>query len=526
MYHHSFLFKIISDDNKIENVLKTVTPLTDCDYTFETIQTVTADTGKPDLAYIYDCIGKSKFNGQDISCEECVLLIDNENPLLKDKNTVASVSDLWVVSEEYDSEFLQIYFGRLVHRMKNDADARKYEICFDTILNSVPDIAWFKDTVGSHLIVNDSFCDMVGKTKEQIYKKGHCYIWDASREDEEICLKSDAVIMESRRTNTFEESIKAKNEIRLLKSYKSALIDTDGEIFGTCGIAHDVTELKNVSTELDIVLDSMPYAVLVESVQDIVFNKNKKFDEYFPLFTDIIGKSSDAWKKSLSKKIFVEDEIKEIVTLSDDDERVLVFDQEPIMDSSGRTIGKMVTLTDITLERSISRRNEYKANTDFLTKLNNRRGLMSFLEQVYGQKFGYNNITFIMLDLDNFKQVNDTYGHEAGDNALVKTAQILNECFSEGFISRLGGDEFLVVVCDREESQVIRDTKHLLYTMKDEYEKQKEFKGITASAGIVSTVKLDTKETSISDVLQLADEMLYKAKNNGKNCCFVYGEDN
>ena len=218
----------------------------------------------------------------------------------------------------------------------------------------------------------------------------------------------------------------------------------------------------------------------------------------------------------------VEDEIKEIVTLSGDDERVLVFNEEPIVDGSDRTIGKMVTLTDITLERSISRRNEYRANTDFLTKLSNRRGLMNFLGDVYGQK----NVTLIMLDLDNFKQVNDTYGHEAGDNALVKTAQILNQCFPEGFISRLGGDEFLVILCDKEESQVIRDTKHLLYTMRDEYEKQKEFKGITASAGIVSTVKLDTKEKKISDILQMADEMLYKAKKNGKNCCFVYGEIN
>ncbi|MCM1084187.1 MAG: diguanylate cyclase [Clostridium sp.] len=522
MYHHSFLFKIISENNKVEAALKEVTPLEDCDYTFETIPAVAADTGKPDLAYIYDCIGKSEFHGHDISSAECVLLIDNENPLLKNKDIVSYVSDLWVVSEDYDSELLQIHFERLANRMKKDADARKYGICFDTILNSVPDIAWFKDTVGSHLIVNDSFCDMVGKTKEQIYKKGHCYIWDASKEDEEVCLKSDAIIMESRRTNTFEESIKAKHEIRLLKSYKSALVDTDGEIFGTCGIAHDVTELKNISTELDMILDSMPYAVLVESVDNIVFNKNKKFDEYFPAFGDIIGKSSEAWKKSLAKKLLVEDEIKEIVTLAGDDERVLVFDEESIMDGAGGTIGKLVTLTDITLERSISRRNEYRANTDFLTKLSNRRGLMSFLEEVYDQK----NITLIMLDLDNFKQVNDTYGHEAGDNALVKTAQILNECFSEAFISRMGGDEFLIVVCDKEESQTIRDTKHLLYTMRTEYESQKEFQGITASAGIVSKEKLDTKEKNVSDILQMADEMLYKAKNNGKNCCFVYGEDN
>lgn len=520
MYHHSFLFKIISDDNKIENVLKQVTPLEDCDYTFETVKTAVSDTGKPDMAYICDCIGKSHFNGWDVSCDECVLLIEKENPLLRDKSTVALVSELWVVSEDYDNEFLQIYFERLANRMKKDADARKYEICFNTILNSVPDIAWFKDPDGSHLIVNDSFCDMVGKTKDQIYKKGHCYIWDASAKDEEVCLKSDAIIMESRRTNTFEENVKAKNEIYQLKSYKSALIDTDGEIFGTCGIAHDVTELKNISTELDIILDSMPYAVLVESVQNVVFNKNKKFDEYFPAFDDIIGKSSDEWKKSLSKKLLVEGEIKEIVSLSGDDERVLVFNEEPIMDGADRTIAKMVTLTDITLERSISRKNEYRANTDFLTKLSNRRGLMNFLKNVYGQK----NLALIMLDLDNFKHVNDTYGHEAGDNALIKTAQILKECFSDGFISRLGGDEFLIVVCDKGESQVKRDTKHLLYTMKDEYNKQSEFKGITASAGIVFTDKFDIKEKKVSDIIQMADEMLYKAKKNGKNCCFVYGD--
>lgn len=526
MYHHSLLFIIVSENEEIENTLSKIEPLEDCSYTFRTVGHTVTTSQNPDTAVIYDCIGKAEFSMINGDFDHHILVAEAGSQLLADKQVVFSASDLWVMPEKtgYNSEFITLYFERLAREMKKDADARKQGICFDTIINSVPDIAWFKDTLGAHLIVNDSFCEMVGKTKKQIYKQGHCYIWDASKEDEAVCLSSDQIIMESRRTNTFDENIKTKNDMRMLKSYKSALIDVDGRIFGTCGIAHDITELKNMSTELDIVLDSIPYAVLVENTQDIVLNKNNRFDEYFPKFVDIVGKSSGEWKKSLSKKLLLDESLKEIVTLTgkeDDDERVLVFDEEPIIDAFEQVVGKIVTLTDITLERSISRKNEYSANTDYLTGLNNRRKLMSYIENIYENE----NLSFVMMDLDNFKQVNDVYGHGEGDKALIKTADTLRECFKDDFIARMGGDEFMVVILDKEIDEVKAQTENMLNMMRSEYQAQKEFSSVTASAGILCTCMLPKQKRDIYDILHMVDETLYKAKNGGKNRYCVYGED-
>lgn len=526
MYQNALVFFIVSDSDYIEKILMGIQSLTDCDYTFHTIscfEEAGEDIKKPDVAVIYDNVSSEKLPHRKDGCNECIFVAGKENDRLTDKDIVSVFNDVWIMPKggQFDDALLALYFGRLAKRMKYKADARKQGICFDTLINSVPDISWFKDVSGAHLIVNSSFCEMVGKTKEQIYKQGHCFIWDASKEDEEVCLNSDQIIMDSRKTNTFEENIKTKNDIRMLKSYKSALIDVDGQIFGTCGIAHDITELRDMSTELDIVLDSMPYAVLVENTQDIVINKNTRFDDYFPEFIDIVGKSSAEWKQSLSKKLLFEDSIKEVVTQSGDEERILVFDEEPIRDTSQRVIGKMVTLTDITVERSIAQKNEHRANVDFLTGLANRRNLMSYLENNYMR----DDVTLVMLDLDNFKHVNDTYGHEAGDKALVKTAEIMRDCFRDDFISRMGGDEFMVVISGKDTEQIKRETEKLLSDMGNEYMVREEFNGITVSAGIVTTADIPKEKRNISYLVKTADRMLYKAKNNGKNCYFVYGED-
>ncbi len=442
------------------------------------------------------------------------------NPVLTQATVVSDTSEIWVMPRQgqYDDALLKVYFTRLARRMKQRADARKQTICFETLINSVPDISWFKNVSGAHLIVNDSFCEMVGKTKEQIYKKGHCYIWDASKEDEEVCLSSDRIIMESRQTNIFEETVKTRTSVQLLKTYKSALIDVDGEIFGTCGIGHDITALRDMSTELDIVLDSVPFAIMVEDRHGVVMNKNSRFDEYFPDFTDILGKKSEEWRKSLSKKLLMDGERMEVVLQSGKLQRVLILEEEPILGALEDEIGKIVTLMDITLERSISKKNEHTANTDYLTGLNNRRGLMTHLENIFTR----DDVALIMVDLDHFKQVNDQFGHEAGDRAITKAAEILTECFQDDFVARLGGDEFMVVTIGKSAEAVQLKIGHLLEVMRDEYKEQEEFHGVTASAGIIMTRDFSEEERNLSDLLEIVDEQLYQAKRGGRDRFCIY----
>ncbi len=522
MFHHSFSFVIISSDRQTEDILRTIQPLEDCGHAFQTVscaREASVSDKTPDTAYLFDSA-----DIEDIpQYAECILITTGADPRLTDPAAISAISDIWIMPQQRDgrSGLLTAYFKRLIRRMKQSADARKQAICFNTLIDSVPDIAWFKETSGKHLIVNDSFCRMVGKTKDQIYKQGHCYIWDASKEDEEICLNSDRIIMESRKTNIFEEHVKTNNDIRLLKSYKSALIDVNDEIFGTCGIAHDVTELRNMSSELSLVLNSIPFAVLVENKDNIVLNKNSHFDMYFPNYTDIIGKSSIEWRQSLTKRLLLDGRLMEVVIQSDENQTVLVFEEEPIFDIFKREIGRIVTLMDITIEWGISQQNEHSANTDYLTGLNNRRHLMHHLENIYTR----DDTTLIMMDLDNFKHVNDTYGHKAGDRALIRTAELLKECFPDQFVSRMGGDEFLIVLSGKASAEAKQGASRLRHMIQDEFSWQKEFREVTASVGMVSVSLIPTQQRNISDLLKIVDDLLYNAKKNGKNCCCIYGEN-
>lgn len=160
----------------------------------------------------------------------------------------------------------------------------------------------YKDTRGAHLKVNNAFCNAVGKTKKDIQGRGHYYIWDIEPEDyavgEYICLESEEVVLQSRETCVFDEKVKSRLGMRQFKTYKSPLFDEDGELMGTVGIAHDVTDLGNMMVELKIILRSMPFAIMVYDHKGVVTDINRRFEEYFQIEPEeIIGKDFNEWRK-------------------------------------------------------------------------------------------------------------------------------------------------------------------------------------------------------------------------------------
>ena len=151
--------------------------------------------------------------------------------------------------------------------------------------------------------------------------------------------------------------------------------------------------------------------------------------------------------------------------------------------------------------------------TDKLTGLYNRHHLDSLLEDTRRIINRYeNNYGLIILDLDNFKYINDTYGHHAGDIVITEFAKVLSTSIRQtDVIGRWGGDEFLIIVPFATEDSL----RSLLNDMKNRIESY-EFpyiKKLTSSLGATLIRKNDTPESFISR----ADTALYKAKNEGKN---------
>ncbi|MFR3753344.1 MAG: PAS domain-containing protein [Enterocloster sp.] len=114
---------------------------------------------------------------------------------------------------------------------------------------------------------------------------------------EASCRESEDAVIKERRTLQFTESVKASHGMRQLRTYKSPIVDRDGiTVLGTVGIGHDVTDLVNMSAEIEILLQSMPYAILLWDNNGKILNANRKFEEYFKLPKEaVIGQDYDAW---------------------------------------------------------------------------------------------------------------------------------------------------------------------------------------------------------------------------------------
>lgn len=153
---------------------------------------------------------------------------------------------------------------------------------------------------------------------------------------------------------------------------------------------------------------------------------------------------------------------------------------------------------------------------DDLTNLYNRR----FLKEIY--KKYINDISrnqqifsIAILDLDNFKHVNDTFGHLTGDQLLIKFAEFLKEhTRSSDLVFRYGGEEFIILFPNTDQTEAVKQTKRLLTEFSDvSFEKNGEYYSVTFSAGVYT---INDPETSIDIALKTADQALYHAKENGR----------
>ena len=429
--------------------------------------------------------------------------------------------DIWV--QPLTRKIIDYKFRRDMDYLKLDEESFMSNNYFETLINSIPDLVWVKDLKGAHLNVNESFCKAVEKPKDDVIGRGHYYIWDMPKEEYEhgeyICLESEFIVMDRLETVLFDELVKTKYGMRQFKTYKSPIFDREHKIIGTMGIAHDVTNLSNVTSELNILIQSMPFAIMVLDTERNIIDLNKKFEEYFGVEKDrYIGESVDKWEEDV-KNSFTS------VRMLENQERaefngnmVIETSSEPIFDIFGNKTGTIILFHDVTVESRMEEQMRKESETDFLTGLYNRRYLFDYANThgIDGQ------INTFYIDLDYFKQINDTKGHAFGDRALRIVSNILTKSFPEGICVRLGGDEFAVVTKgDYSAEELKAKADGLIESLKAECIKHK-FDIMTLSIGVAYTTN---RKTTISKLLRAADAALYMSKDSGRACSHVVAEE-
>jgi len=183
------------------------------------------------------------------------------------------------------------------------------------------------------------------------------------------------------------------------------------------------------------------------------------------------------------------------------------LDDEEVLQATIRDVTENKHLQDILVEQ---------AEVDQLTGLFNRRALITHLRHSWARLQRYSQeFSLIIIDIDKFKLVNDTYGHQAGDEVLKQIAQIvLHQCRDSDFAARYGGEEFAVVLANTNAAEAVNLAQRCRRQIEDmEFTFQGHAVRLTASFGVADAVDMLSTEA----LIQRADDALYAAKRAGRN---------
>lgn len=292
-----------------------------------------------------------------------------------------------------------------------------------------------------------------------------------------------------------------------------------------------IGHIKKILNQYEIVFNGTQDALfLVQMLEDGSFKYIKNNDAYLENFKmkreDMINKTPwEVFGKDLGKRFskHYRDCIlnKNVMVFEEELElpigrKVLLTKLTPILDEED---GKFVvgSRIDITDRKEMEMKLDRMANYDKLTDIPNRRLFFKEINRVLEKsKIKENNFAVLFIDLDSFKEVNDTHGHEAGDRVLVETTRRIEECIREkDILARLGGDEFALIIEDlSDEEEVIKIINKIQDRVREKIECDNKCNcKIDSSIGITVYPK---DGDDVETLMKNADIAMYRVKNKGK----------
>ena len=181
------------------------------------------------------------------------------------ENRCDYLDDIWPASE--NANVTKSRFRKIINNIKDSHDAWFYKNLYTTVIDSIPELSWCKDIKGLHYNVNTAFAEVVHKSKAECEGKDHYYIWGVDKEEhaggELVCVDSEELVLKEQRTIKLDETLATPDGMMKLVTYKSPVFNEFGDVIGTVGVAHDVTSLANAQHENDLLIESVPFPVIV-----------------------------------------------------------------------------------------------------------------------------------------------------------------------------------------------------------------------------------------------------------------------
>ncbi len=438
--------------------------------------------------------------------------------------------------------------GIAIERHGAAAAVRDSEAKFRGLFQSVMEAVFQTTLDGKFLAVNRAFVEMLGyDSAEEVYELNALGLY-SSAADREAILRG---LESSGEVRNLEVSLARKDgsAIVVLESCR-AVRDLSGRMIGIEGTFVDITERKRAETQ--VFQEKERAQVTLESIGDAVITTDSEalIDYMNPVAESLTGwENRTAQRRKISEVLATIHEIKRqpienpiehclregrAVEFGDNallisrrgQEIAIQTSAAPIRDRTGHLIGAVMVFRDASKERRLHRALYYQASHDALTGLINRREfehrLTAAVENIRQHPGARHALLY--LDLDQFKLVNDTCGHPAGDSLLKKITGVLQSRIRAGdTLARLGGDEFGILLEQCSLDQALRIAESLRQAVHDF---RFNWLDKTLTVGVsIGIVEMTPDTPTVSSVMSAADVACYSAKDEGRDRVSLYKPD-
>ncbi len=496
-------------------------------------------------AHVSEIVGEPTYEKIRAQIDEC---LKGKTVTFEEKRTSNAGGERWV-SATYVPDFDKdggivgcfALLADVTERRAKDEALRLSEARMRAIFEHAPIAINLKDREGNYLLVNKKWEYLQGKHADEVGGKGVEDVLPAEVVDAH--LQHEREVLETQQAVEREITFKTpRHGVRTYHVIKFPILDDNGGITGLGGMSMDITERNRA---LEALAESEErYQGLYDDAPDIYFtvtadgnilSVNQFGADYLGFakkelidasLLDLVHPDDQGMVSAHLARVFQE-EIRESQLESRKmrkdggvlwvHERIRLSDTE---DGAPREL--RIVCRDVTEAHALSEELSYQATHDPLTGLVNRRELENRLERVLrSAQSGGGEHALCYMDLDQFKVINDTCGHIAGDELLRQLGELLPGLVRKrDTLARLGGDEFALLMehCPIDQAQrvagVLRSTvEEFRFTWED-----KTF-NIGASIGLVP---INTESRTVADVLSAADTACYMAKDQGRNRIYLY----
>ena len=416
-------------------------------------------------------------------------------------------------------------------------EVREREAYLRAIIDNQPFLVWLKDTESRFLTVNQVFAQackvddaltLVGKTDLDIWP----------RDLAENYRTEDRLVMASRQQKIVEEAVELPEGRRSwFETFKTPVLDETGRLLGTAGFARDITKRKEVEERLReaaTVLEVTTEAIMVTDPKGVIKMVNPAFTEITGYASDeAVGQTPRLLKSGRHDQKFYE-RIWEQMQRSGHWEGEIwnrrkngrVYPEwqsiSAVYGQAGEVAEYVSVFSDITRRKLTEEEIRYRANFDPLTGLPNRSLLMERLTQaIKHSQREVERVAILFLDLDHFKEINDTLGHAQGDQLLRQAAERLRQCVRDtDTVARQGGDEFVILLHGLEQAG---DAELVAGKIIASLGEPFDLDGHAAHIGVSIGITLFPEDGSdVMDLFRNADLAMYRAKDAGRNTFQFY----